>query len=272
MELILAASLAVAAVLAWTAWETTMASRLRRDRRPLPARNAAVAGAHRLTAMGQLGLIAVAVVVAALASVSLWWSPVAVAPVTAGVTVTALLVAGAGVAAGWTARRHPSRQDRRALLAVAVTAVATEVLLRGLGLGLLDAAGWPVTVAVLVAAVLTGALQGWRASRGSRGYAFVLSTVLGFVLGLVVVLTGSVLAAAAIHVGVASLSLARALAAAGQGQGCQCGGHDHETTGGSTTGVPAVAAAVTGATPCGTACDHAGSSACAVCPLSAARV
>lgn len=291
---ILLTLLVVAAVVAWTAWESTMVARLRRDTRPLVARNAAVAGAYRLSVVGQLGLVAVAVVVATLTAVPLWWKPVAVTEPLLGGVVTAVLVALAAAAAWWTARRGPAAQDRRALLAVATTALSTEVLLRGLGLSLLEQADSPVTIAVLVTAVLTGLLQAWRSAPGSRAYGFVLATVLGFVLGLVVVLTGSVLAAAAVHVTVAVLGLARTFPDRSHAAGCACGGHDHDapatttttptaaTTGGAVGTTDGVAEATTGVTgtanphashaSCGSTCDHAGTSACAVCPLSTARV
>jgi hypothetical protein len=294
VELILAASVALAAVLAWTAWEVSMASRLRRDRRPLVQRNAAVAGAHRLTVVGQLGLVGLSAVLASVAAVSLWWSPVAVATPLVGALCTVALAAAAAACVWWAARRHRARQDRRALLAVTVTALATEVVLRGLGLGLLEQAGWPVTAAVLAMALATGLLQAWRATVGNRAYALVLGTVLGFLLGLVVVLTGSVLAAAAVHVAVVAVGLARALPTPGSGGGCACGGHDHDhgstgttsaaasstapgTTPGATGATEPVGAEATGAhsdahASCGSTCDHAGTSACAVCPLSTARV
>lgn len=280
MELILAAAVALAAVLAWTAWEVAMAARLRRDRRPLVQRNAAVAGAHRLTVVGQLGLVGLSAVLASVAATSLWWSPVAVATPLVGAVVTVALAAAAAAVVWWAAGRHHAPQDRRALLAVAVTALATEVVLRGLGLGLLDAAGWPVTAAVLAMALATGLLQAWRATAGNRAYALVLGTVLGFLLGLVVVLSGSVLAAAAVHVAVGAVSLARALPAPGAGGGCACGGHDHDhgatgtSTGeatGTSTGEATGHVEDTHAS-CGSTCDHAGTSACAVCPLSTARV
>ena len=295
------------AVVGWTAWESAMTARLRHDTRPLVARNAAVAGAHRLTAAGQVALVAMATVLASLASVSLWWNPVAVAVPLVGGAVTVVLVAGAAAAVLWSRRRGPAPQDRRARLAAVATAFATEVLLRGLALALLDAAGSSITVAVLLAALATGLLQAWRAAPGSRAFGFVLATVLGVGLGLVVVLTGSVLAAAAIHVAVSAVGLARTIPVEAA-HTCRCGGadHDHGTTGsttGSTTGPsgapgtagPSGAAGRPGAgTPspaagdppggsgpggahdghasCGSTCDHAGTSACAVCPLSSARV
>jgi hypothetical protein len=296
VELLLAAGLTVAALVAWTAWETTMASRLRRDHRPLVARSAAIAGAHRLTVVAQLGLVGVAAVVATTVAVPLWWSPVAVADPVVGAVVTAVLTLAAAATVMWVARRHSAPQDRRALLAVSATALGTEVVLRGLGLGLLDAAGWPVTVAVLVTAVATGLLQAWRSSPGNRAYALVLATVLGFLLGLVVVLTGSVLAAAAIHVVVGALGLARTLPVAAHAAGCACGGHDHDApapgpaaaagdpgaaamtaagatgdTGAATAGPP-TGAGTADHSSCGSTCEHAGTSACASCPLSAARV
>ncbi|WP_380166489.1 type II CAAX prenyl endopeptidase Rce1 family protein [Jannaschia sp. R86511] len=278
MDILLAAAVALAAVLGWTAFESTMARRLRRDTRPLRARNAAVAGAHRLSVVGHLGLVAVAVALAAIVPVPLWWSPVAVAsPLVGGLTAGLLLLAAAATVA-WVARRDHKPRERRALLAVVAAALSTEVLLRGLALGLLDLAGWPVTMAVLLAAVATGLLQAWRAVPGSRAFGFVLATVLGFALGLVVVLTGSVLAAVAIHVVVAVVGLARTVPTAAHGAGCACGGHDHDAPTGATSEAPAspdVAPAVTGrahSAACGSTCDHAGTSACASCPLSTARV
>lgn len=292
VSILVAALVVTAAVVAWTAWEAWMAARLRLDTRPLVARNAAVAGAHRLSTVGQVALVALAAVVAAVAQVPLWWSPVAVATPLVGALVTVVLVAGAAAAVVWARRRGRAPQDRRALLAVVATAVATEVLLRGLMLGLLDAAGWSVTVAVLLAALATGLLQAWRGAPGSRAFGFVLATVLGVGLGLVVLLSGSVLAAAAVHVVVMALGLARTIPSAAAA-GCACGGHDHDhgptsatpavvttgaaTTGAATTGVTtatgAPAATDAGAhASCGSTCDHAGSSACAVCPLSTARV
>ncbi|MGJ7441006.1 CPBP family glutamic-type intramembrane protease [Aquipuribacter sp. MA13-6] len=285
MDILLAAVVALAAVAGWTAWESSMAARLRRDRRPLVARNAAVAGAHRLSVVAHLGLVGLAVALAALVQVPLWWSPVAVATPSLGAVVTGALLLVAGGCVGWAARRNRLPRDRRALLAVVATAVATEVLLRGLLLGLLDAAGWPVTAAVLVAAVATGLLQAWRAGPGSRTFGLVLATVLGFALGLVVVLVGSVLAAVAIHVVVATLGLVRTVPGAGHTAGCGCGGHDHDATGTATfttvpgdpaTPVPGGTAGTAAGghdhTTCGSTCDHAGTSACASCPLSKARV
>ncbi len=329
MDTLLAAAVVVAAVVAWTVWESTMVSRIARDTRSLPRRNAAVAGAHRLTVVGQLGLVAVAAVVAGLVQVPLWWPAAAASP--AGLAATAAAVVLAGCAAGWAARRGHRPQDRRALVAVAATAFATEVLLRGFGLGLLEAAGWPVTAAVLVTSVATGLLQAARARRGSRAYGFVLATLLGFLLGLVVLLTGSVVAAAGIHMAVAALSLGRSFPARDHAPGCACGtdhgapaaatGTSREARGAATSAATAAAArSAGGATPtgaatvhgtgtgtgtdaasapgqatpgpaaangsghgsahgphashasCGTTCSHAGSSACAVCPLSTARV
>ncbi len=302
----LAAAAVVVAVVAWTAWEHTMVSRLARDTRPLSRRNAAVAGAHRLTVVGQLGLVAVAVVLAGLVGVPLWF-PAAVASPVAGAVLTALLVLGAAAVVVWAARRGHRPQDRRAMAAVVATAFATEVLLRGFALGVLDASGWPVTAAVLVTALATGLLQASRARAGSRAFGFVLATLLGFVLGLVVLLTGSVLAAAAVHVAVAALGLGRSFPPRDHAPGCMCG-HDHGAAGAhpatttgtapATTPSPAGGAATTtsyatgagagtteatagGTVPghdhaphaaCGSTCDHAGSSACAVCPLSTARV
>jgi hypothetical protein len=75
VDIVLAALAVVGAVVAWTAWEASMVSRLARDSRSLPRRNAAVAGAHRLTVVGQLGLVAVAMVAAGLVEVSLWVHP-----------------------------------------------------------------------------------------------------------------------------------------------------------------------------------------------------
>lgn len=311
VDILLAAAAVVVAVVAWTAWESTMVRRLARDTRPLQRRNAAVAGAHRLTVVAQLGLVAVAVVVAGLVDVPLWWTADALTPPAVGAVAAAALVAAAGVALWWSARRGHRPQDRRALLAVAATAFATEVLLRGFGLGLLDVAGWPVTAAVLVTSVGTGLLQAWRAGTGNRAYGFVLATLLGFGLGLVVLLTGSVLAAAAIHVAVAALVLGRTFPARDHAPGCACGSdHDHgaattttststatatataTSSGAGTARVSAVgadpgatnatgvteAAGAAGTAPahdhstCGSTCDHAGSPACAVCPLSTARV
>gem|GEM_PF-6075987 len=289
MDILLAALVALGAVAGWTAWEARMAARLRRDRRPLAARNAAVAGAQRLSVVAHVGLVTLAVALSALVQVPLWWSPVAVADPALGAVMSGLLVLVAVGAAVWAARRNRLPRDRRALLAVVATAVATEVLLRGLTLGLLDAAGWPVTAAVLVAAVATGLLQAWRAAPGSRAFGLVLATVLGFALGLVVVLTGSILAAAAIHVVVAVLGLVRTVPVAAHGAGCACGGHDHDATGSTTStttpGTPgsdptpgtSPAGGVAGSddhshASCGTTCDHAGTSACASCPLSKARV
>lgn len=296
VHILLAAVVVIAAVVAWTAFEARMVARLARDTRPLASRNAAVAGAFRLSVLGQTALLALAVVVAGLTSVQLWWNPVAVAEPLVGGLVTAVLLVGVGVACWWTARRGPAPHDRRALFAVAVTALSTEVLLRGLGLALLDEAGSPVTVAVLVTAVTTGVLQAWRSGPGNRANGFVLATVLGFALGLVVVLTGSVLAAAAVHVAVSVLALARTFPDRSHPAGCACG-HDHSAPpatpsteeGGPSTAMastPATTAAATTATTpgpaaghatgahasCGTTCDHAGTSACAVCPLSAAKV
>lgn len=299
MDILLAAVVAVVAVAAWSTWEASMAARLRRDTRPLVARNAAVAGASRLTVVAQLALVALASVLAAVVAVPLWQNPMAVAEPLVGGVVTALLVTGAAAAVWFAARRGRAPQDRRALAAAVATAVGTEILLRGLALGLLDAAGSPVTVAVLLAAVATGLLQARRAHPGSRAFGFVVATVLGFVLGLVVVLTGSVLAAAASHVVVVALGLARAIPVAPSGCACGSAHHDHGSTTGTTTGTtrtdggspapagaatPAATAAATAATrpaatkaghshaSCGSSCDHAGTSACAVCPLSTARV
>lgn len=318
VDILLAAAVVAAAVVAWTAWEASMVSRLARDTRPLPRRNAAVAGAHRLTVVGQLGLVALAAVAAGLVQVPLWWNPSAVAAPALGAAVTVLLLVGAGVVVWWTARRGHRPQDRRALLAVAATAASTEVLLRGFGLGLLDETGWSVTAAVLVTSLATGLLQAWRARRGSRGYGFVLATLLGFGFGLLVLLTGSVVAAVALHVAVAAAGLGRTFPARHHAPGCACG-HDHGETSSLPVVVPGPAAAGTGgaarptgstgsAAPtgatadgtvpavtdvrdgatghapaghshaggshaaCGTTCDHAGSPACAACPLSAARV
>ncbi|MFC3689931.1 type II CAAX prenyl endopeptidase Rce1 family protein [Aquipuribacter hungaricus] len=325
MDILLAAAVVAAAVVAWTAWEATMVSRLARDTRPLPRRNAAVAGAHRLTVVGQLGLVALAAVAAGLVQVPLWWNPSAVAAPAVGGAVTVLLLVGAGAVVWWAARRGHRPQDRRALLAVAATAASTEVLLRGFGLGLLDETGWSVTAAVLVTSLATGLLQAWRARRGSRGYGFVLATLLGFGFGLLVLLTGSVVAAVALHVAVAAAGLGRTFPARNHAPGCACG-HDHGETSSLPVVVPGPAAAGTGpaatgsagtavpagsassAVPsgapadgtapavtdvrdgvtghahaghshaggshaaCGTTCDHAGSPACAACPLSAARV
>lgn len=314
MDILLAAVVVASAVAAWTAWEALMVSRLARDTRPLPRRNAAVAGAHRLTVVGQLGLLALAVVASGLVAVPLWTHPSgALSPVVGGV-VTAVLVVAAGAAAWWAARRGFRPQDRRALLAVAVTAATTEVLLRGLGLGLLEASGWGVTVAVLVTALATGLLQAWRARPGSRAYGFVVATLLGFGLGLLVTVTGSVAAAVAVHVVVAVLGLGRTFPARGHAPGCACG-HDHgavavlgqagaaprpapggapraaastastaplvDLGAGTVAAVVTAAAAVPATTgpsavgahaACGSTCDHAGSRACAVCPLSTARV
>jgi len=308
VDILLAAAVVASAVAAWTAWEALMVSRLARDTRPLPRRNAAVAGAHRLTVVGQLGLLALAVVASGLVAVPLWNHPSAVAAPVVGGVVTAVLVAAAGAAAWWAARRGFRPQDRRALLAVAVTAATTEVLLRGLGLGLLEAGGWGVTVAVLVTALATGLLQAWRARPGSRAYGFVVATLLGFGLGLLVMVTGSVPAAAAVHVVVAVLGLGRTFPARNHAPGCACG-HDHGAVAAadqagaapgpapgaapsaaastastapvvdleagaaaamvpSTTGSPAVGAHAT----CGSTCENAGSRACAVCPLSTTRV
>lgn len=245
MDILLAALVALAAVVGWTAFEARMASRLRRDRRPLVVRNTAVAGAQRLSVVANIGLIGLAVALSSLVAVPMWWSPVAVADPVVGAVLTGLLVLVALGVSVWAARRNRLPRDRRALLAVVATAVATEVLLRGLAIGLLDAAGWPVTAAVLVAAVATGLLQAWRAAPGSRGFGLVLATVLGFVLGLVVVLTGSVLAAAAIHVVVAVLGLTRSVPVAAHGAGCACGGHDHDAPG--TTSVPSTTTGTTAA-------------------------
>jgi membrane protease YdiL (CAAX protease family) len=277
VDLVLAAAAVALAVAAWTAWEATMAARLLRDRRPLVARNAAVAGAQRLTVVGQVGLVVVTTVAAGLVGVSPWWSPVAVVAPAVGWLVTGLAVLALGVVTVWAARRGPLPADRRALLAVLATAVATEVVLRGFLLALLEEAGSPVTVAVLLAAGATGALYAVRARPGSRGTAFVLGTVLGFGLGLVVLLTGSPLAAAALHAAVAVAGLARTLPGTHTATGCACG-HDHSgaataptaTTTGTTTG--ATAGAAHDHASCGTTCDHAGSAACASCPLSTARV
>jgi len=316
VDILLAAAVVSSAVAAWTAWEALMVSRLTRDTRPLPRRNAAVAGAHRLTVVGQLGLLALAVVASGLVAVPLWTHPTAVSEPVVGGVVTAVLVAAAGAGAWWAARRGFRPQDRRALLAVAVTAATTEVLLRGLGLGLLEAGGWGVTVAVLVTALATGLLQAWRARPGSRAYGFVVATLLGFGLGLLVMVTGSVTAAAAVHVVVAVLALGRTFPARDHAPGCACG-HDHAAVaaadqsgaapapspgaapaphpGAATSAVVSTAAtaavvdldarttaaavpARTGApavgvhAACGSTCDHAGSRACAVCPLSTARV
>lgn len=290
MSILLAVAVTGVAVVAWTAWEARMAGRLRGDTRPLAVRNAAVAGAHRLSTVGQVALVALAVGVAALAQVSVWWNPVAVASPALGTAVTAVLVLAAVATVGWTGRRGCAPRERRALAAVVATAVATEVLLRGLLLALLDAAGWSVTVAVLVAAVTTGLLQAWRGTAGSRAFGFVLGTLLGVGLGLVVVLTGSVLAAAALHVVVVALGLARTIpVAVPGGTGCACGqdhgagGHAVSTASDRVTGdhVPHDHAAGDHAAGdhaagdhagCGSTCDHAGSSACAACPLSTARV
>ncbi len=301
MDILLAGLVALAAVVVWSTWEASVAARLRRDTRSLVRRNAAVAGAHRLTVVGQLALVAIAAALAGMVGVPLWWSPIVVADPVVGTVVTALLIAAAAGAAWYAARRGRAPQDRRALAAAVATALATEVVLRGLALSLLDAAGSPVTMSVLLAAVATGLLQAGRAHPGSRAFGFVLATVLGFVLGLVVVLTGSVLAAAAVHVALVAVGLARSIPVATSG--CACGGHDHDR--GTTTVVPASTGtsgtAVTvstadgnrpgaaevvlpGATQaaharagqdhasCGSSCDHAGTNACAVCPLSTARV
>ena len=322
VDIVLALAVVAVAVAAWTAWEASMVSRLAHDTRSLPRRNAAVAGAHRLTVVGQLGLVAVAVVLAGLVSVPVWGHDTAVASPVVGAVLTGLLVLGAAAATWWSARRGHRPQDRRALLAVAATAFATEVLLRGFGLGALDASGWPVTAAVLVTSVATGLLQASRAPAGSRAFGFVLATLLGFVLGLVVLLTGSVLAAAAVHVTVSVLGLGRTFPARDHAPGCLCG-RDHgaastrlrlahrgrppparppgprppgprrrprrarpprrpvrPTRPVTSSTVPAdahgadghVHAADGSHAACGTSCTHAGSSACAVCPLSTARV
>lgn len=311
VDTLLAAAAVVAAVVAWTAWEATMVSRLAKDSRSLPRRNAALAGASRLTVVGQLGLVAVALVVAGLAQVPVWSLTAQTSPL--GLAATGLTLVLGGAALWWTARRGHRPQDRRALAAVAATAVATEVVLRGFGLGLLDTAGWSVTAAVLVTSVATGLLQAARVRPGSRAPGFVLATLLGFLLGLVALLTGSVVAAAAVHLAVAVMGLGRTFPARDHAPGCMCG-HDHGggtstaagtgTGSGTATGTAAGTAAEPGGsrgtssagtaapgtagdtsggaphaahgpgahTSCGTTCDHAGSSACAFCPLSTARV
>lgn len=249
-----------------------MTSRLQRDRRPLVTRNAAVAGAHRLTVVGQLGLVALAAGAAAIVGVPIWQSSVAMTEPWVGTLVTAVLIIAAAASVWWALREGRAPQDRRALLAVTVTAVATEVLLRGLALGLLDAAGSPVTVAVLLSAVATGLLQACRATPGSRAYGLVLATVFGFVLGLVVIVSGSVLAAAALHVVVNALGLARTMTAAtsAAAAGCACGGHDHDHSAAPTSASSQPEGNLEPAdhASCSSSCEHAGSAACAVCPLS----
>ncbi|WP_336922063.1 CPBP family glutamic-type intramembrane protease [Aquipuribacter sp. SD81] len=288
MDLLLAGAVVVCALVAWTAWESVMAARLRRDRRPLVARNAAVAGAQRLTVVGQLAVVVVTTAAAALTGLALWWSPVGVAAPALGWVAGGALGLGAAGLVAWVARRRPLARDRRALAATVATAVGTEVVLRGFGLSVLEAAGSPVTVSVLVAAAATGGLQAWRSRRGTRATAFVLGSALGFALGLVVLLTGSVVAAAALHVGVAVLGLLRTLPDPARAGGCACGQeHDHDAATTTSDVVPGTAVpaghervdapgagAVTPAAAhaCGSSCAHHGTSACTTCPLQAARV
>ena len=277
-----------------------MAGRLRTDRRPLVVRTAARAAAERLTALGQLGLVALVVAVTAVTGVEWSNDAAAVTPLSARVLAGAL-VAGALVAVAAAARGRLHTRNSWALTAVVLTAVMTELLLRGFALGAM--AGLPVTVSVLVAALGTGALQAWRSPRG-RLEAGAWATVLGFVLGLVATVTGSVLPAVAVHVAVSAVSYVWSLPRHdATGGGCACG-HDHSaatadpvatdpidtspaTTGASSTGPasndpastdPASTATVVTAEAhehtagCGTGCSHSGSAACATCPLSTARV
>ena len=115
MDTLLAAVVVAVAVVAWTTWEAAMVSRLARDTRSLPRRNAAVAGAHRLTVVGQLGLVAVAVVVAGVVQVPLWWPTGEVSPV--GLATTGAALVGAGARSGGrrgavTARRNRASSSR----------------------------------------------------------------------------------------------------------------------------------------------------------------
>lgn len=266
-----------------------MARRLRSDRRPLVVRTAARAGAEKLTALGQLGLVALVVAITSLTGVGWSNDAAAVDPLTARV-LTGFLVVGALLAVAATARGRLHPRSSWALAAVVLTAVTTELLLRGFALGAM--AELPVTVSVLLAALATGALQAWR-SPWSRGEAAAWATVLGFVLGLVATVTGSVLAAVAIHVAVSAVTYLRSLPRHdGTAGGCACG-HDHSAgtavvgadtlpataapspaTEAATAGAPAVttAEAHEHTAGCGTGCSHSGSAACATCPLSTARV
>ena len=290
VTVLLGAFLLVAVVAAWTAWETTMAGRLRADRRPLVLRTAARNGAEKLTALGQLGLVALVVAVTALTGVGWSNGAAAVQPLTARV-LTSLLLLGALVAVGVAARGRLHRRRSWALAAVVLAAVMTELLLRGFALGAM--ADLPVTVSVLLAALGTGALQAWR-SPWSRLEAAAWATVLGFVLGLVATVTGSVLAAVAIHVAVSAVTYLQSLPRRDEtGGGCACG-HDHsaDTMAAAvapapvegTSSAPSSATGAAGASTvtsaeghehtagCGTGCSHSGSAACAACPLSTARV
>lgn len=265
-----------------------MARRLRSDlRRPLVVRTAARAGAEKLTALGQLGLVAL--VVAVTSSTGVGWSndAAAVDPLTARV-LTGLLVVAALVAVGAAARGRLHPRSSWALAAVVLTAVMTELLLRGFALGAM--AELPVTVSVLVAALATGALQAWR-SPWRRLEAAAWATVLGFVLGLVATVTGSVLAAVAIHVAVSAVTYLQSLPHHDEdGGGCACG-HDHSADAAPAVADSPAATAVTASATatadapavttaeahqhtaaCGTGCSHSGSAACATCPLSTARV
>lgn len=276
-----------------------MARRLRADRRPLVARTAARSAAERLTAVGQLGLVAL--VVAVTTRTAAGWSndSAAVSPLVAQILTGLLLTAAvATIVAVGRGRLHA--RNSWALAAVVLTAVLTELLLRGFALGAMSEL--PVTVSVLVTALATGALQAWRSPRG-RAEAAAWATVLGFVLGLVATVTGSVLAAVALHVAVSAVSWVHTLPRHDAVAGCSCG-HDHSAgavgTGGAvtaTTGAPVTAATGTGAAvAAGTAatapatvetsdatsrlhppdrgdtCSHGGTVACATCPLSTARV
>ncbi len=203
---------ALAAVAGWTAWEAAMAARLRRH--SPRGRTGAVNGALRLVVLGQLALISLCTGAAVLAGVPLWRGTVTLAPVTsAAVAVAVGLVAllATVVMIGWLARRGLLRGRWWALAATALGAAATEVAWRGLALGSLSAAGVPLTVSVALAAVAGGLVQAWRSEPGSRVTAATWSTVLGFLLGLVTVVTGSVPVSVALHVAVAVAVYARTL-------------------------------------------------------------
>lgn len=272
MTVALGALALVAAITLWTAWEKSMAARLRADRRPLVARNVARLGAERLTALGQLGFVALVVAVTSITGLRWSTESAAVSP-EVGTVVSGALVVAATVLLVLASRHRLRRRNAWALAAVVLSALGTELLLRGFVLAAL--ASVPVTVSVLVAAVATGALQAWRASPGRVGEAAAWATVLGFVLGLVATVTGSVMAAVALHVAVSGLAYLRMLPPEGAVAGCACGG-DHSDAGHSgpeqTTGAPASPATSGHAGPCDNACGHAGTDACTTCPLSSARV